>query len=158
MHDSSPLSLLSDEGGSVIIGWLADDVFYARFSKGLSADLGAAFATHLQEQISGKSGVRYFHDCGALTHYDLMARSAFARAVLANRRAFESLLILTWAEGVGNTARAFARTLGDPVELLDDTNEFERRLYQAAPAARALLALRPDAQLSPAGFNPSKRI
>ena len=74
----------------------------------------------LHALVTDVSSLRYFSDASALESYDLLARSAFARVVLANRRRFDEIVFLTWAEGVSSTARALVAVLGEPIEILTD--------------------------------------
>lgn len=133
-----PLSFetASDREGSSHLGWAGDSVLYARFQGGLSAELGARVAVQLQSLISSASAVHYFCDASRLTRYDLLARSAFVRVALANRRRFASFTFLLFGETVSSAARTFAAGLGDGVEFFVDVSEFERKLLRLAPLAR----------------------
>ncbi len=127
---------MADREGSVAVGWVAQGVLYARFAGGLSADLGVKFATRLQAFVEEVPSLRYFADAGALKHYDLLARSAFVRVVLANRRKFAAIVLLTWAEGISPTSTAFASVIGEPIDIVTNQIEFETRLLRVAPLAR----------------------
>jgi hypothetical protein len=127
---------MRDAEGSAFIGWAGDSVVYASVEGGLSADVGARFAAHLEKLLLGVSGVHYFADSSRMTRYDLLARSAFVRVALANRRRFESFTFLIWPDEVSPAARTFASTLGGNVELCQDVAEFEQRLVRRAPLAR----------------------
>jgi hypothetical protein len=59
--------------------------------------------------------------------------------VLANRRKFASLVLVTWAEGIGPAARNVAVTLGGSVDILVDALEFDVQLSAAAPLAKQVL-------------------
>ena len=48
MSYSAPFELLTDAAGSAIFGWADEGVYYARFSRVLSARVGEAFAAHLR--------------------------------------------------------------------------------------------------------------
>src|SRR5688500_13030028 len=113
MSYSAPLELITDVTGSVTFGWVDDGVYYARFSRSLSARLGEAFAARLRQIAQASGPFKYFGDARALESYDLLARSAFVRVVAGERRKFESLTLLTWAGGEANPA--FIATLGDNV-------------------------------------------
>ena len=130
------LEVLKDEQGSVALGWVGPDVFYARFEGGLSAKVGAGHVARLDEILKNVPSLKYFSDSSALTEYDLLARSGFVRLVLENRRKFSELVFLTWSAGITPATRAFAAAIGDPVTILADTAEFDRLLLQAAPFAR----------------------
>src|SRR5688500_12704903 len=96
-------------------------------------------ASHLKKVAAGVPSLRYFSDVSALRTYDLLARSAVTRVMLANRRRFAEIVILTWAEGINAAERAFAAALGEPIEILTDPTEFEMRLVRAAPLAKQTL-------------------
>lgn len=127
---------MRDDEGSALVGWAGDSVVYARAEGGLSADLGSRFAAQVEKLVVGVSGVHYFADSSRLTRYDLLARSAFVRVVLANRRRFESFTFLIWPDEVSPAARAFASAIGGNVELCQELGEFEQRLLRHAPLAR----------------------
>ena len=133
------LTVIADAQGTVRVGWVGSGVLYARLERGLSAELGARYAQHVETVVARSSGVRYFIDAHTLTYYDLLARSAFVRLVLANRRKFASLVLLTWAEGIGPAARNVAATLGGSVDILVDALEFDVQLCAAAPLAKQVL-------------------
>jgi|GEM_PF-2700139 hypothetical protein len=135
----SAFEVLSDDAGSVTLGWVADAVFYTRFTGGLSAPVGMAYAARLRDLLSGVSSLSYFADSSALSHYELLARSAFARLILENRRKFSELVMLTWSVGVTHDGAAFATAVGDPITLLTDAREFEQRLLAVAPLAKQRL-------------------
>ncbi|HWA71322.1 MAG TPA: hypothetical protein VG937_03260 [Polyangiaceae bacterium] len=143
----STLEILKDEEGSVAIGWASDDVLYARLSGGLSAEIGSAFALKLQSLCEQVPTLAYFSDASELSHYDLLARSSFVRVVLANRRKFASLVILTWPEGISPVTRNFVSVLGDPIEVLTDPAEFDAKLLRAAPHGKHRLDPRTWVQL-----------
>lgn len=136
MSHSAPLELITDAAGSVTFGWVDDGVFYSRFSRCLSARLGEIFAARLREAAQA-GPLKYFGDGRALESYDLLARSAFVRAVAEQRRQFQSLTLLNW-EGA-ELSSAFVSTLGDNVVLARDPFDFEARLLACAPRARQKL-------------------
>jgi hypothetical protein len=134
-----PLELLADDEGSVTLGWVDVGVFYARFIGLLSMDLSQAHNERLEAALERRSPLHYFADARALGSYDLDARSAFLRTVLAHRSQFKSVVLLTWSLGMTPTARAYASAAGEPVEILADELEFEARLLEVAPLARGKL-------------------
>ena len=135
----SAFEVLSDDEGSVTHGWVAEAVFYTRFTGGLSATIGMAHAARLRDLLAGASALSYFVDSSTLIHYELLARSAFARLILENRRKFSELVMLTWSVGVMHAGSAFATAVGDPITLLTDPREFEQRLVAVAPLAKQRL-------------------
>ena len=136
MLNSAPFEVLEDDEGSVAVGWAGDSVIYAMVDGGLTAKLGARYAEHVQELVRGKTGIQYFADGALMTRYDLLARSAFVRMALANRRSFDAFTFLTWPDGVSPAAKAFAGALGDNVTMCAVLADFEGRLLRAAPLAR----------------------
>ena len=131
--DQSSLELLSDNDGSVLFGWVADGILYTRFQGGLNAETGYIYATRLAALVGPAQSIHFFCDSSELKNYDLLARSAFARVILSNRRKFTSLVMLTWADGPSPSSRALAATLGEPIEILTSSNAFEARLSRQAP-------------------------
>lgn len=127
---------ISDQHGSVSVAWVGDGVLYARFENKISADVGERYAARLVVMIHQTESVKYFCDSRKLVNYDILARSAIVRAVLANRRKFASMVVLSWAGGVGPVSRTFASAIGDSVEYVTEADEFEARLLAAAPNAR----------------------
>ena len=143
MSYSAPLEMLADASGSVTFGWADDGVYYARFSRCLSAKLGETYAARLRAVAQLPGTIKYFADGRALESYDLLARSAFVRVVTEHRRKFEQLTLLAWADG--EVSAAFASALGQPLLITKDAIEFETRLLGTAPRARSKLGSRPDA-------------
>lgn len=147
MAEPYTLQLLSDLEGSIEVGWVGKRVFLAQFYGALSENLGGQYVAYLRPLVAEGARMQYFADASRLTQYDLVARSAFFRLVLDHRRAFASMTMLTWAEGVSPMARAFAALVGEPVEILSDPLAFEGRLLRIAPEARyRLVASRRQAQ------------
>jgi hypothetical protein len=130
------LEEFGDSEGSIVLGWVDEGILYGRVSRGLSSGLGAAYAARLQAFADENGRVNYYCDASRLKHYDLLARSAFVRVVMANRRAFESLVILMFGKGLSPAEKAFVAVLGDGVDVIFDPAEFEARLYRVAPLAR----------------------
>jgi hypothetical protein len=127
---------ISDQYGSISVAWVGEGVLYARFANKISADVGERYAAQLTAMVGGLQEVRYFADSRNLANYDILARSAIVRAVLANRKRFASIIVLTWAGGVGPISRTFASAIGDSIEYVTEAAEFEARLLQAAPDAK----------------------
>jgi hypothetical protein len=142
MSYSAPLEMLADVSGSVTFGWADEGVYYARFSRCLSAKLGEAFAARLRAAVEGGGAVKYFADARALESYDLLARSAFVRVVSEHRRKFAELNLLSWTDGEINAA--FAHSLGQPLSITKSPSVFEAHLLGTAPRARIKLGARPD--------------
>lgn len=136
MHDlfnPAGLGMLEDQKGAIAYGYVAPRVFYARFVGQLSARLGSNYAERLDAAVEQVPALAYFADASALRDYEFMARTHFARFVANRRMKFASLVILTWADSVGATARSFADSLGEPVRILSCPLEFERALANVAP-------------------------
>ena len=137
MSYSAPLELLTDASGSVTFGWADEGVYYARFTRSLSARVGEAFANRLRAALPATGTIKYFADGRALESYDLRARSAFVRLVTEHPRKFELVSILGWAGA--EMSRAYLDVLGEAVVVTRNDIDFETRLLNAAPRARAKL-------------------
>ena len=142
MSYSAPLEMLADVSGSVTFGWADEGVYYARFSRCLSAKLGEAFAARLRAAVEGTGTVKYFGDARALESYDLLARSAFVRVVSEHRRKFAELNLLSLTDGEINPA--FAQSLGQPLSITKNPSVFEAHLIGTAPRSRIKLGAKPD--------------
>ncbi len=142
MLQSAPFELLADAGGSVTFGWADDSVYYARFSRTLSARLGETLASRLAAAAASASSLTYFADARELESYDLSARSAILRVVNEQRAKLERLELLWW-EGIDPSANVRA-AFGDVLHITRDAAEFERRLTTRAPLARTKLVAKPD--------------
>jgi hypothetical protein len=127
---------IADQHGCVSVAWVGDGVLYARFENKISAAVGERYAARLALLIRQAESVKYFCDSRKLVNYDILARSAIVRAVLANRRRFASILVLTWAGGAGPVSRTFASAIGDSIEYVTEPDEFEARMLRVAPDAR----------------------
>lgn len=136
MLNTAPFEVIDDDEGSVAVGWASDSVIYAMVDGSLSATLGSRYAEHVQGMVRGLKGVHYFADAALMTRYDLLARSAFVRMALANRRCFDAFTFLTWPDAVSPAAHAFAGALGENVTMCTMLADFEGRLLRAAPFAR----------------------
>jgi len=137
MSYSAPLELLTDVSGSITFGWADDGVYYARFTRCLSARLGEAFAARLRASVPASGTIKFFADGRAMESYDLLARSAFVRVVTEHRLKFEQINVLAWIGG--EVSPAYLGTLGEAVVIAKDEIEFEARLLAAAPRARSKL-------------------
>ncbi len=134
------LRVFEDGEGAVTVGWVGPSVLYARYRGSLSAEVGNALANTLRSLVAQQPSVQYFADASKLESYDLVARSAFVRVVLAERRRFKQITMLTWQAGITSSATAFVEAIGEPIELLTDAELFEARLCRAAPNARGELS------------------
>jgi hypothetical protein len=134
------LEVMQDEGGAIHVGWVAPGVLFARLTGGLSAKLGAEFAAHLARLAESVPSLAYYSDASALTRYDLLARSAFVRVVMSQRKKFAEIVLLTWADGVSSTTKAFTAVIGEPITILTHAAAFESRLQRVAPMAGKLIS------------------
>lgn len=144
MSHSAPLELLADSSGSVTFGWADEGVYYARFSRCLSARLGEVFANRLRAAAVSCRTLKYFADARDLESYDLLARSAFVRVVTEHRRKFEQLNVLWWSGSEVN--ESMLQALGQPQLVTKDSIDFEARLLACAPRARVKLGAKPDSR------------
>ncbi|MGC4087912.1 MAG: hypothetical protein QM756_08450 [Polyangiaceae bacterium] len=137
-----PLELerLADGGGNVRIGWVGEGILYAKYEAGLSAELGLRLASRLDALLAPCTTLRMFVDASTLKHYDLLARSAFVRTVLAHKSKFAALVVLKWDGVVSPASRTLVALLGEPSEFLNDGVDFQLQLFRAAPHAPQVLA------------------
>lgn len=142
MQKPAPLELLADAAGSVTFGWADERVYYARFSRSLSARLGESFGVRLAAAISSVSSLSFFADASELDSYDLTARGAVLRVLEGHCAKLERIEVLWW-EGSEPSASVRA-TLGDALRVTKDTEDFEARLMKHAPQARTKLVAKPD--------------
>lgn len=131
-----PLELIADHNGSVTLGWVDIGVFYARFIGALSMELSRHHNARVESALERHSSLHYFADGRALGSYDLAARSAFFRMLIANRSQFKSVVLLTWPLGITPIARSYWSALGEPLQILADERAFEAQLLETAPLAR----------------------
>ncbi|HVY25119.1 MAG TPA: hypothetical protein VHB79_01155 [Polyangiaceae bacterium] len=129
------LDVAEDRRGAIAYGFIAPRVFYARFVGELSLALGEHYVTRLRSLFDAVPSLVYFADTSALAGYDCGARTRFLRFVLDQRAKFSSLVLLSSRAGITPAARGFAATVGEPVTLLDDPNEFDRLLSNVVPIA-----------------------
>ena len=133
------MELVSDKSGSMSFGWAAPGVYLVRASGEISASLSALQLSRLEAALEEQAPIRYFSDGRDIKGYDLLARSAFVRFVLSQRKKFSELTMLTWSEGISAAGQAFAGAIGDPLILLSSASEFDRRLFLAAPRVKDAL-------------------
>jgi hypothetical protein len=142
MQKSASLELLADAAGAVTFGWAGERVFYARFSRSLSARLGQTFAARIADALNSVSTLTFFADARDLASYDLLARGAVLRVLKEQHAKLEGVEVLWWSNGGSSgTARA---ALGDALRMTPDAAEFEARLVARAPHARSKLLSKPD--------------
>lgn len=127
---------LSETGGVIVVGWVADGVLWARLTGTLSAALGASYAVKLERYVRSCPRVRYFVDASSMRGYDLLARSAITQVLMANRQRIKSMFVLSWSGGVSPTTRAVMVALDDIVETTTSAQRFDAKLTEAAPLAR----------------------
>ena len=133
--NKTEIEVLGDKDGSAVFGWVAPAVLYTRYQGGLSAETGRAYAMRLSTLVAQAPSLCFFCDSSGLKHYDLLARSSFARVILSNRRKFSSIVLLAWAEGVSPATQALVTTIGEPIQVLTNRNTFEVQLLRKAPLA-----------------------
>ena len=142
MNESNTIETLRDNAGVVELGWVASNVFLAQFEGGLSASLGEAFAGRLREAVRGREDIEYFGDGSRVTHYDLEARSALVRVLTEQRGCFRNITVLLWQGELSGKEASVAAAVPEPIGMLTDAAEFQRRVLNAAPNARERLLKR----------------
>jgi hypothetical protein len=145
------LETLTDAGGRLVIGWVAESVLWASFHGRLSAELASSYAAKLEQLLSHTTRVRYFIDSSSLDSVDLAGRNAALRALIAHQQHLVSVVILSWAGGVSSTARALLQPVGSLLQVTTDRLGFEARLHQAAPQAREAIEGRHATAAPPPG-------
>jgi hypothetical protein len=141
MATAGALEMLADAGGSVTCGFLAENVFFARFGRVLSARLAEAFAARLAKLLSESEGLSCFVDFQNVETYDLQARAAFGRLLSEQHEKLVRFEVLAWS---GELKPSRLDKLGDRASVTRDADTFEARLFKAAPAAREMLAPPPE--------------
>jgi len=131
------LERVSDEHGSVVLGWAHAGVFYARFERSISLGIAQRFARRFVALIGDNIRVRYFGDSSAVISYDPQAMGAVATAMLSKRQRFDSIIVRPWRGVMGAQANAFADAFGC-LEYVTSAVEFEQRFRSVAPDAGIL--------------------
>lgn len=142
MNDSKSFETLRDNAGIVELGWVAPRVFLAQFEGGLSATLCKAFVRRLEAAVRGGQEIEYFGDGSGVIQYDLEARTALVRVLTDYRCCFSSITVLVWKGELSEQEASVAATVTEPMRLLTDAAEFQRRVLSAAPNARDRLLKR----------------
>lgn len=145
---------LSEAGGVIVVGWVGDDVLWAKLTGTLSATLGASYAVKLERYLKSCPRLRYFVDASSLHSYDLLARSATERVLMANRQRIKSVVVLSWSGAVSSSSRAVMVALDDLVEMATSTEQFDAKLTEAAPLARQKIDPKRWANLSERASTP----
>jgi hypothetical protein len=139
---------LSEPGGVIVVGWVGDAVLWAKFTGVLSASLGGSYALKLERYLKSCPRLRYFVDASSMDSYDLLARSATTRVIMAHRQRIRSMLVLMWSGDVSASSRALMVALDDTVEMTTSAELFDSKLTEAAPLARQKIDPRRWAKLS----------
>jgi hypothetical protein len=127
------LERVSDEHGSVVLGWAHAGVFYAKFEGSISGAVAQRFARRFAALIGDTIRVRYFGDSSGVTSYEPQALGAISSVMLSKRQRFDSIVVRPWQGGVmGAPANAFADAFGC-LEFVMSALEFERRFRAALP-------------------------
>ena len=142
------LKTLSDPKGSVVMGWVAESVLWARFAGHLSRSLGAVFADELELRLGDGALIRCFLDASRLDSYDLLARTAAVRVLLSNTSRLSSLVVLEWSEGASAVGRAIMGAVGTLMQTTTSRSQFDARLLSEAPLAMQRIARAPERSLA----------
>lgn len=129
------LERLSDSEGTVLIGWVAAGVLYARFEKTVSEALATRFAERFTSLMGDCQNVVYFADSSSVTCYELRAAAVVVDVTLAKRGQIHSMVARPWAGGMGHKAQDYADSFGS-VEYVTTAAELDARLREAAPNAQ----------------------
>jgi hypothetical protein len=128
LFNPAGLRILEDRQGAAAYGYVASRVLYARVVGRLSEALGTDFVNELDSVTRQESSLACFVDASALRQFDASAQSRLQALVVAERRRFASIVMLTWSASSGLAWRQLAAELGEAVELLSEPLEFERAL------------------------------
>ena len=133
------LHALSDDRGTVVAGHLTAGVYYVRLAGYISSGLGIDIASQLRRQLADAAAVTCFIDVASIEGGDFAARSAIARALLANRAQVTSITTLIASGHIPMRAKAFVTMLERAGQVVDSDAAFRARLVDAAPSAASLL-------------------
>src|SRR5689334_6983110 len=139
MHVNTPLTMVADLEGGVVLGFINKEIFYMKFVGHVSASLGSNCAALLRKQLAGAPVLGFFCDAEAPGTIDLSARSSIVRAFLDNRRHLESMTTLVGTPIVAPTVRAIATVLDGLAYIAESADEFHTMMIRAAPYAQAKL-------------------
>jgi hypothetical protein len=134
------LRTLSDDEGSVVMGWVGARAVWASFTGRLTAGLGARYAMELTTLLQSASKVHLFIDASALESYELNARAFTLRALEVHRRRFSSVLMLNWSDEVSEVGKALVAAWQGTLQITTQRIMFERQLSALAPQAPKILA------------------
>jgi len=151
------LHVLSDGQGTVVAGYLAAGVYYVRLVQHISSGLGIQIASQLRKQLADAATVTCFFDVASIEGGDFAARSAIARALLANRAQVTSITTLIAPGHIPMRAKAFVTMLERAGQVVDSDATFRARLAEAAPAAASLLDSQRPARVSRSSIRPVSR-
>jgi hypothetical protein len=136
---NSPLTMVSDLEGALVLGFVNKEIFYMKFIGHVSAPLGTKGATLLRKRLANTPVLGFFCDAELPGTIDLSARSAIVRAFLDNRKHLESMATLVGTPIVAPTVRAIATVLDGLAHIAENADEFHSMLVRAAPYAQAKL-------------------
>jgi hypothetical protein len=133
--------ILADTDGTIVLGWVAKGVLWARFSGQLSAALAAHYSTELGRRFASDIRIKYFIDCRNLQSYELAARATTLSPLVANRERLTSIFVLNWNQELHPMGKAVVSAVGeDLMRLLAVPSEFEAELVREAPLATSRIA------------------
>lgn len=126
------LERVSDERGSVVLGWAHVGVFYARFEGSISVLVAERFARRFTALVGDDAQVQYFGDSSGIISYEPQAMAAVSAAMLSKRQCLQSIVVRPWQGVMGVAAKGFAEAFGC-LEYVTSALEFERLLSAAVP-------------------------
>jgi len=131
LFNPAGLRIIEDRQGAATYGFVAPRVLYARMVGILSLALGARFVHELESVTREVTSLASFVDASALRDFDPLARGQFQALIVADRRRFASIAVLT-RNARGLVGRELAIDLGESVDLIYEPLEFERALCNVA--------------------------
>jgi hypothetical protein len=144
------LERLSESEGTVLIGWVAAGVLYARFENTVGEALAARFADRFTSLIGDSVKVVYFVDSSPVTSYELRAAALVMEVTLARRQQIVAMVARPWAGAMGSKAQDYADSFGS-VEYVTTAAEFDARLSELAPNPALAFMLRDPCAEAAAG-------
>jgi hypothetical protein len=100
------LEALADAEGAVRMGWVAEGVLWSGFEGRLSQVLAERYATRLDELMSPRPRLSYFHDGSRLESYDLRARAQIGQILTKHQERFIMARILSWEGNISQVGLA----------------------------------------------------
>jgi hypothetical protein len=133
------LRVLSDNGGTIVAGFLAPEIYYVRLVGSVSSALGIRCANQLRKDLANATAAICFFDAAAAQGTDFAARSAIMRAFLANRHHLKSIRVLVDPSAPESRVRALGAMVESTTQVITSAAIFNAQMLEAAPTAPSTL-------------------